>query len=145
MDLGVYPLAWVRRLLGERFAVEDARREMLGDVDAAFTATLRFDERTTATVASSMIVTQPTASLKLLGELGNIFIRNPLAPQHGHALTVQVNRESRTEHWPGPSSYEAQLKAVRAALSGERSFPFPQDDFVCSMEALDSVRAAWRA
>lgn len=145
MDLGVYPLAWVRRILGERFTVEKARRQMLGAVDSSFTAHLRIDERTTATVSSSMITEQPAASLELFGERGSIFVSNPLAPQHGHALTVEVEGKRQTEYCSGPSTYEAQLDAVRAAVSGERRFPFPADDFVRSMAAIDSVRVAWIA
>lgn len=107
---------------------------MQGDVDASFTATLRFDGRTTATVASSMLAKQPAASLRLSGERGNTLVINPLAPQRGHALTLEADGKRHTEFCPGPSTYEAQLDAVREALLGKRSFPFPADDFVRSMQ-----------
>ena len=143
MDLGVYPLAWVRRICGENFTVQTAQAKMRGDVDALFTATLQFGKRVTATVASSMISDQAAAYLMLSGERGSIMVQNPLAPQLGHALTITVDGEDRTETFGGPSTYEAQLAAVRAAVRDEASFPFPADDFVRSMQGLDSIRSVW--
>ena len=143
MDLGVYPLAWVRRICGEDFTVQTAQAKMRGDVDASFSATLRFGDRVTATVASSMTSDHAAAYLFLSGERGSIMVQNPLAPQLGHALTITVDGEDRTETLDGPSTYVAQLAAVRAAILDEASFPFPADDFVRSMQALDSIRSVW--
>ena len=141
MDLGVYPLAWVRRICGEDFIVEIAEAKLRGDVDASFSAKLRFEGGTTAIVSSSMTPDRPTAMLHLQGERGHIIVNNPLAPQLGHTLTITVDGNSHTETLGGPSTYEAQLAAVRDAVLGADFHPFPADDFVRSMKAIDRVRA----
>lgn len=143
MDLGVYPLAWVRRICGEDFIVEIAEAELRGDVDASFSARLRFEGGATAIVSSSMTSDRPTARLHLQGERGHIIVNNPLAPQLGHTLTITVNGISETETLDGPSTYEAQLASVRAAVFGRGRYRFAADDFVRSMEAIDRVRAVW--
>ena len=143
MDLGVYPLAWLRRIAGETFTVELATAEMRGDVDASFSASLRFADGMTATVESSMTATDRAARLVIEGERGRISVMNPLAPQLGHALMITLDGTTQTETVDGPSSYQAQLTAVRETLVNGKEFPFPSDDYVHSMTAIDQVRAAW--
>ena len=144
MDLGVYPLAWCRRVAGETFTVERADAEFRHGVDAAFAARLAFAGGVAAEVRSSMIVKAPVARLFLEGENGTLEAINPLAPQMGHALNVTVRDERRSETVEGRGSWEAQLEAVRANLQDGAPFPFPPDDYVRSMEAIDRVRAALR-
>ena len=143
MDLGVYPLAWLRRIAGEAFTVEQATAEMRGDVDASFRASLRFVDGIIATVASSMTAPERAARLVIEGERGQICAGNPLAPQLGHTLTITLDGTTRTETVNGPSTYQAQLTAVRETLFNGKEFPFPPDDYVHSMAAIDQVRAAW--
>lgn len=145
MDLGVYPLAWLRRIAGETFTVELATAEMRGDVDASFSASLRFADGMTATVESSMTATDRAARLVIEGERGRVSVTNPLAPQLGHALMITLDGTTRTETVDGPSTYQAQLTAVRETLVDGKEFPFPSDDYVHSMMAIDRVRAARQA
>ena len=70
-------------------------------------------------------------------------IVNPLAPQLGYALMVTLDGATRTETVDGPSTYQAQLTAVQETLANGKEFPFPSDDYVRSMMAIDQVRAAW--
>ena len=142
MDLGVYPLAWCRRLLREAFTVERATARWSGAVDVAFTADLRFAGRATARVASAMDAPSHEAELTIIGERGRIAIVNPLAPQRGNSITVGTPARSWTETVGGPSSYLAQLTAVRDAVAGTAPFPLAPNDYVHSMAAIDRVRAA---
>lgn len=144
MDLGVYPLAWTRRLLGDVFSVVEAECVSERGVDARFEASLHFASGATAAVRSSMTPPQPCARLLVEGSLGRLEVINPLCPQIGHALHVSSSEGSRTEVIEGRSTYEEQLLAVCATLLDGISFPFPPDDFVRSMKAIDSVRTAWK-
>ena len=142
MDLGVYPLAWVRRIAGEDFTVGAVEAEFRDGVDARFTARLDFRSGVVCELTASMVAAQPNARLVVSGDRGMLDVRNPVAPQLGHALTLTIGSDARVETVEGPSSYEAQLEAIRATIQGGVPFAFPEDDYVRSMEAIERVRAA---
>lgn len=144
MDLGVYPLAWCRLLLGEDFTVEKATARRAGTVDVAFTARLRFARGAEATVAAAMDAPKHEAELTITGARGRIIVLNPIAPQRGHTLTVETASGTSTTTVDGPPTFLAQLTAVRDALTGAAPFPLAADDYVRSMQAIDRVRAAFR-
>lgn len=145
MDLGVYPLAWVRRIAGESFAVVHASAVLRHGVDASFTATLSFDSGIACTISSSMDSAAASAFLQIEGDKGVIKVINPLAPQMGHSLQVTSAAATRDEHIDGPSTYEAQLTAVRDACLGLGCYPFPDFDYINSMAGIEKIRAAFDA
>jgi predicted dehydrogenase len=142
MDLGVYPLAWVRRIAGEEFAVVSCDAVIKHGVDASFNARLEFANGVACEIFSSM--TEPSASARLVlnGELGTVSVCNPLDPQTGHSLTLRNSTGERVETVDGPSTYWAQLAAVAATLRRGEAFPLPADDYVWSMRAIERMRAA---
>ncbi|WP_425228984.1 Gfo/Idh/MocA family protein [Sphingomonas sp.] len=141
MDLGVYPLAWCRFLLGEGLTVITADARRRDGVDAAFSAELRMGE-VAARVTASMDAPRHSASLLVTGARGRLLVDNPLAPQRGNRVTVETAAGSRSDQVDGPSSYAAQMAAVRDALADRARWPRPHDDFVRSMAAIDAVRTA---
>lgn len=141
MDLGVYPLAWARRLAGEEFTVASCDAMFRNGVDASVAARLDFASGVTCDLTTSMIEPTFTARLVVRGDAGTLSVRNPLSPQRGHLLTLSSSSGEHVETVDGPSSYQAQLEAVAASLQGV-PFPFPSDDYVRSMEAIEKVRAA---
>jgi predicted dehydrogenase len=143
MDLGVYPLAWLRRLAGETFVVDSVNGDLRGDIDASFMARLTFAGEVTAEIRCSMMVAAPRARLTLDGKAGRIEVINPIVPQLGHSLRLEAGTTRQTETVPGPTTFAAQLAAVRAAVVDGAPFPFAADDFVRSMQAIESVRAAF--
>lgn len=143
MDLGVYPLAWVRRVLGEEFQVVRASADVVDGVDSGFEAEISFACGVLARVRSSMGAASRTARMSLEGERGTLDAINPLAPQFGNSLILRVDGREKRETVEGPTSYQAQLAAVRDAMSGDASFPWPAEATVASMEAIDGVRAAF--
>ena len=145
MDLGVYPLAWCRRICGEAFTVTHADAEMRRGVDARFSAKLAFADGATAMIRSSMIAPCPSARLVLEGDEGRMEVVNPLAPQLGHALYVSTAGTERSETVEGPGSHDAQLAGVRAVLCDGAPQPDRPDDYVHSMRAIERVRAALAA
>lgn len=141
MDLGVYPLAWVRRLAGEKFDVIRTEADMRGDVDAAFEAELSFADDVRSVIRSSMITPVSRARLIVEGSEGRIDVINPLSPQLGNLMKVAGRARARSETFDGPTSFEAQLAAIRRTLIDGAEFPFPRDDFVHSMAAINRIRA----
>ena len=145
MDLGVYPLAWARRIGGENFEVVAANAVLRYGVDASFTAALCFDNGIHCTISSSMDALLASAFLKIEGDKGVIEVLNPLAPQMGHFLQVTSAAATRDEHTDGPSTYEAQLTAVRDACLGRGFYPFTNVDYIDSMAGIEKIRAAFDA
>ncbi|MBO9711726.1 Gfo/Idh/MocA family oxidoreductase [Sphingomonas sp.] len=142
MDLGIYPLAWCRRMFGEAFTVTRASATWRAGVDIAFAASLRFAAGAEAEIRSSMVTPQHRASLEIDCEHGRVAIDNPLVPHLGHRVTC-LARGGRSEIVvPGPTTYAAQLAAIRATIVDGAPFPLAADDPLCSMQAIDRVRAA---
>jgi predicted dehydrogenase len=141
MDLGVYPLAWCRHLVGEAFQVEHAVAQIDG-VDTRFEAKLRFAGGIEANIGSRFDAERHRATLCIEGSLGRIEIENFVGPHRGHRLQLIVADRITEETVPGPTTYEAQLAAVRASVVDGVPFPLPPDDYVCSMRAIEQVRKA---
>jgi predicted dehydrogenase len=142
MDLGVYPLALVRRLLGEDFTVDQAKAVLRGDTDEAFEARLLYAGGIVARVSASLVAPF-AADLRIEGDRGTIAVFNPIAPHRGHRLIVEADGSERhEEEVPGPTTWTAQLSALCDTLLDGKPFPLPEDDFVHSMIAIERVRAA---
>ncbi len=141
MDLGIYPLAWVRAVAGEPLAASGATMARQRGADARFAAMLSLPGGVIATVAADMTAPR-RAQLVITGDMGRLIIDNPLAPQLGHAITLNTIAGSETFRAEGPGSYDAQLAAVVATLRDGAAFPLPADDPVKSMRAIALVRAA---
>ncbi len=145
MDLGVYPLAWVRRIAGEEFKVDSASAEMVSEVDASFVANLIFPDGLVARIASSMVAPKMNAQLHIEGTGGSLTVTNPLAPQNGHEIVLETRGEIYRETVVGPSTYAAQLAAVRATILEGADFLHEPGDFVHSMVAVERIRDAMGA
>lgn len=141
MDLGIYPLAWVRAVAGEPLAVTAAMLRRLRGADAGFAATLVLADGMTATVAADMTAPR-RAQLTVTGADGTLVIDNPLAPQLGNAITLTTATGSERFQAHGPGTYDAQLAAVTATLLDGAVFPLAHEDPLASMRAIDLVRDA---
>jgi predicted dehydrogenase len=141
MDLGVYPLALVRRLRGENFVVDRAIAVLRGDTDEAFEAHLTYADGVTARVSASFVAPF-AADLRIVGERGTIAVFNPVVPHRGHRLIVEVEGERHEEDVAGPTTWTAQLGALCDTLLEGKAFALPEDDFVHSMIAIERIRAA---
>lgn len=144
LDLGIYPLAWIRFVAGEPLEVIAATAEKVGDVDGALSAELLLSGGVTARVDCSMLDGDHDARLTIRCENGVVSVAGMVAPHRGNSITVKMQGDGWQETVAGPSSYEAQLAAVRDSLIGQHPFPLPADDFVRSMAAMDMIRAALR-
>jgi predicted dehydrogenase len=140
MDLGCYPLQWVRVVAGEEPRVTAATMRMVDGVDAQTEADLAFPSGATAHVSCRMDGEGFQAFLNVEGERGTMRVLNPLAPQMGHVL--EINGQKTTVD--GKSTFAAQLDAVAATLLDGAPYPLAADDPIKSMAAIDAVKAAAR-
>lgn len=139
MDLGVYPLALCRRLLGEDFKVDAVAVEFESGVDARLRADLSFGD-VAARIGCSMI--DPfDAYLEIVGEHGTLHVRNPVAPSLGNRLTLRTGTSCEEREIDGATSWTAQLAAIVATLRDGAPYPLPADDPLASMRAIERVRA----
>ena len=145
MDLGCYPLQWVRVIAGQEPVVTSARMRIVGGVDAETQAELRFPSGAIARISCGMDGDGFKAFVNVEGTLGKMSVMNPLAPQMGHMLETKIGGAIRKETVEGPSTFVAQLEAVVAALNDGAPFPLAADDPVKSMAIIDAVKAAARS
>jgi predicted dehydrogenase len=141
MDLGVYPLAWVRAVAGEPLAVTAASMRRHRNADAAFAATLALSDDVTATVAADMTAPR-RATLVITGSAGVIRLDNALSQTPGQVLHITTEDGEHRHDLGGAATFDAQLDAVVATLCDGAAFPLGVTDPLASMRAITMVRAA---
>jgi predicted dehydrogenase len=142
MDLGVYPLSWLRGVVGSEPTVVRASARSECGVDAGIEAELEFPSGEVGHVRASMAAQTFAASLVVECDRGTLTVLNPLAPQMGHSLVLAREGTRQTETLAGPSSFAAQLTAVCVTIQDKVPFLLPDRDYVQSMVLIDAVREA---
>ncbi len=144
MDLGCYPLHWLRTFAGETPVVTEARaQEGPAGVDVAMEATLAFPGGARGTMRCAMTTDSAFfAGVVIEGDRGTLRILNPLAPHRGHQLAFETDRGTHTETVAGDTTYTHQLRAFVAAARGESPFPTDAADAVLDMQLIDATYRA---
>jgi predicted dehydrogenase len=146
MDLGCYPIQWVRFAAGSDPDVVSAVATCpVEGVDGDLTAELRWPSGVTGSIRSSMIADgdEVVAFLRVTGELGFMLATNPLAPQNGGAaLTVETADGTLADEVERTATYFHQLVAFRDAINDGADFPTTADDGVRTMELVDACYRA---
>jgi len=146
MDLGCYPVHWVRTLLGSEPQVMQAEcvRSEAG-VDVATRARLSFPGGVTAEIATAMDETaarQHYAQVVIEGEKGRLILENPIAPHNGNKIITDIGGTSRSESVEGESTYYYQLRHFVAAVDGREAPLTGDDDAINNMRLIDNIYAA---
>lgn len=146
MDIGTYPLHWVRTAAwAEPTVVRASGVFGRGGVDHATEAELRFPSGATAKISGSMVEETPRALLEVNGTLGSLKAVNPLAPQAGHLLEVRIKGAApRRETFSREPTYDFQLRAFVAAVRGGPAPLTSGRDSIAQMVLLDAISAASR-
>lgn len=146
MDIGTYPLHWVRTAVGAEPSVARAGGVFgRGGIDHSTQADLVFPNGATATISCSMVEPTPMASLEVVGTLGRLKAINPLAPQMGHLLEVRAAEgEARRETFSRDPTYDFQLRAFVDAVRGGPPPLTSGADSIAQMVLIDAVSAASR-
>lgn len=143
MDLGCYPVHWVRTVMGSEPEVVSASAVIhRSGVDESMRAVLGFPNGVRAEIHSSMAVTLPPglpADLIVTGERGVLTVDNPLSPHHRHELVVDAGGESRNERVAGNTTYWHQLQHVRDVLRGDAAPLLAPGDAVLNMQVIDAI------
>lgn len=144
MDLGCYPVHWVRALAGEEpdiiIAATGTRTEL--GVDERITATLRFPGGVLADVTANMAKGTPfKAVLAVDCEHGSIEIENPVLPHRGHSIRERLDGSFRQHTVAGGTTYDYQLDALLKVLAGTAQPITGGADAIGNMAAIDAIYA----
>lgn len=146
MDLGCYPLQWLRHVAREEPQVASATQILdAGGADISTIAGLRFPSGLIASLSCSMqpVSGKPMAALKVTGATGELTVLNPLAPQFGHLLAWKgPDGKEFHETFPQRATYDYQLDAVASAIADVTPLPTEGEDIVATMRAIDAIKAA---
>jgi predicted dehydrogenase len=145
MDLGCYPLQWVRFAAGSDPDVVSATAVCpVEQVDGSLHAELRWPSGLTGSIGSSMIADGDFAAyLRVTGEHGTMLANNPLAPQNGGAVITVTTADGEQQIAGADSTtYFHQMVAFRDAIAHGAPFPTTADDGVRMMELIDSCYRA---
>ena len=144
MDLGCYPVHWVRSFLGEEpdmVVAASATRNPLG-VDESITATLRFPSGILADVSCGMAKGTPfRALLTVQCEHGSVEIENPVLPHRGHSIRERLDGGLRHHTVAGATSYDYQLQALLDVVDGRAAPLTGGADAVGNMRVIDAIYA----
>jgi predicted dehydrogenase len=144
MDLGCYPVHWVRALAREEPTVVEAsgRPNPLG-TDESISAVLAFPSGIRATVTASMAKGLPLSStLVIQGELGTLEVNNLVFPSNGHSMKETIAGLDRQSTVAGAATYDHQLDAVVRALESGNPVLTEGDDIIGNMAAIDAIYRA---
>ena len=143
MDLGCYPIHWLRSALGSEPELPSAESELHSTgVDVSTTAMLCFGD-IKSEIHCSMSEQLPDklqANLVVAGENGVLTAENPLAPHIGNKLTVMIGDSEREESVDGESTYHYQLQHVVDVLSGRAEEITGGKDAVATMQLIDAIK-----
>lgn len=146
MDLGCYPIQFVRHAAGEDPDVVSAGAVCpVEGIDGSLGAELRWPSGVTGRIHSSMIAECESVEvwLRVTGEHGRMLATNPLAPQNGDSmLIVDLGGRVSYESADPSSTYSHQLAAFRDAVVDGTPFPTTADDGVRNMEIVDACYRA---
>ncbi len=145
MDLGCYPIQWVRFAVGAEPEVTAATAECpRPGVDGRLAADLQWDSGVTGSIHCSML--EPAgavrADLVARGERGVMTAVNPLAPPFGSRLVVETAAGRDEQEVERTSTYHHQLLAFRDAVLHGTAFPTTADDGVRNMAVIDACYRA---
>jgi predicted dehydrogenase len=161
MDLGCYPVQWVRWVVGADPTVVSATAECpVADVDGALSAELRWvaegdggdgndgggGRQITGFIECSMIASgEPVIALEVTGSLGVLTVVNPLAPQHGATVTLATtggDTEQFEVDGADTTTYFHQLVAFRDAVATREPPLTGGADSIATMALIDECYRA---
>lgn len=139
MDLGCYPIYWIRALLGEPTTVDAEMEVTVDGVDDTTRGSMVYEDGSNARIVTSMVESEVIRYLTARGANGTVHAENPLAPQEGNRISWDIDGSTGEEVVGGPSTYEAQLEAFVKAVTDHAPAPVTGEDSVANMAVIDEM------
>ena len=144
MDIGCYPISWVRHLVGDEPSGTSTELEVgPPDVDTFLEAEFVFPSGIEGRVSGDMrSCVAFRMEFEVIGEEGRLHVRNPLIPQIGHLIEVTQKDTSRRETCDRRPTYSYQLDAFIDAIDNQSSLFTDAADAVKQMTVIDQCYEA---
>jgi predicted dehydrogenase len=144
MDAGCYPINCIRMLGQGEPTVVDARAKLHApNVDRAMVADFRFRGGATGRIRASLWSSQPLrVSARAVGERGEMWVLNYLAPQSFSLVRTRIGGTTRWERVRGEATYTYQMRAFAAAVLRGEPVITTAEDAVANMRVIDNVYRA---
>lgn len=144
MDIGCYPISWVRHITGhEPLEVKASAEVGPPHVDLFLATEMQFPggilARTSGDMRSSATF---QASLEVVGDLGTLKVNNPLVPQIGNSLELNVDGQTTVESFSRRATYGYQLDAFIDAVEKGAALLTGPDDAINQMKVIDQCYEA---
>lgn len=143
-DLGCYPVSWMRHLAGAEPVVTAAHQDLEADgVDRRTTAHFSFPGGFEADIICDMDPPsgQRTPRLELSGDKGRMAITNPLAPQYGAEILLDIDGQETRETFPRRPTFAYQFDGVVAAIQAGTPVWTEGADLIGNAEAMAAIRS----
>jgi predicted dehydrogenase len=144
MDVGCYTIHLLRTLAGSEPVVTRAHASLhSAQVDRAVKADFLFDGGMTGHIHCSMW--SPTLlklGAKVIGDNGQMTIRNPFVPQLYNRLTLRTQDGVRHEQAERIPTYHYQMRVFLDAVRNQTPFATNPNDAIANMRVIDSVYRA---
>ena len=142
MDLGCYPLRWLRDVLGTVPTVVSAEAVDRDAIDASMDARLDYDG-VPARVRAAMWGSPPLLiGAKVVGSAATMKVRMPYAPQTKGKISVTGDGVRLREKADPKASYTFQLEAFRDAVVAGGPVLTDVAEAVATMQTIDDVYRA---
>lgn len=144
MDLGCYPVHWVRTVAEEEPTVMSATAEVGPEkIDAALGAGLEFPSGVSAYIHSSMKSENQDIRFEIEGTKGSLVAVNPLAPHTGdNNLTIATDRGMTSGPIHAGTTYHHMLRAFIDHVRLGAPFPTKGRDSIANMAVIDAMYEA---
>ncbi|MFP6806786.1 MAG: Gfo/Idh/MocA family oxidoreductase [Pseudomonadales bacterium] len=139
MDIGCYPLSWVRHITGEEPLHITAEAEVgPPNVDTMLKASMELPSGIKASASGDMRGdTSFVAVLKIEGSKGSMTVNNPLIPQIGNSIELVIGGKKTIEKFDRRPSYGYQLDAFLNAVENDGTLYTSAEDAVKQMRLID--------
>ena len=138
MDIGCYPISWVRHLTNIEPTVISATAEVgPPQVDLFLETRMEAGNIAITTSADMRASASFKAEVTVRGSLGEMRVDNVIAPQLGHLLTLNVGKKITHQSVDRRPTYAYQLDAFIAAVERGEPLWTDGDDAVAQMTVID--------
>jgi len=142
IDMGCYPIAFLRAVLGTEPTVVGAKASLVApNVDGSMEASLAFPNAPDVHLFVGMrSLRRPLdVSMRFAGTHGRIDLLNYIKPEVYHRLVVRSRGGRRVERVPGASTYGAQLAAFVDAIRGGGPVKTTTGNAIGTMTVVDAI------